>query len=134
MRSCCIAQGTTSDHLRWNIMEDNVRKRMYIYMYEWGHFAVQQNLTEHCKSTIIKKLKSKKRKKFGTISAMVKCLTKHWVMLGRIISRAGWEEYYFFKFSNLFSFSPPCVLHSHSLNLLPFLKYARHVPIPRLLC
>ena len=27
MRFCCIAQGTISSHLRWN-MEDNVRKRV----------------------------------------------------------------------------------------------------------
>ena len=30
MRSCCIAQGTII-YLRWNMMEDNVRKRMCIY-------------------------------------------------------------------------------------------------------
>ena len=35
-------------------MEDNVRKRMYIYV-ELGHFAVQQKLAEHCKSPIILK-------------------------------------------------------------------------------
>ena len=33
-------------------LEDNVRKRMYVYV-GLGHFAVQQKLTEHCKSTII---------------------------------------------------------------------------------
>ena len=41
---------------------DNTRKRMYrMYMYVYiyihiksGHSAVQQKLTEHCKSTIIK--------------------------------------------------------------------------------
>ena len=32
MRFCCIAQGTLSRHLRWNMMEGNVRKRMYIYV------------------------------------------------------------------------------------------------------
>ena len=36
-------------------MEDNVKKkRMYINVY-LGHFAVQQKLTEHCKSTITEK-------------------------------------------------------------------------------
>ena len=30
MRSCCIAQETISNHLRWNMMEDNVRKRIYM--------------------------------------------------------------------------------------------------------
>ena len=33
MRSCCKAQETISSHLRWNMMEDNVRKRMYVYIY-----------------------------------------------------------------------------------------------------
>ena len=27
MRFCRIAQGTISGHLRWNMMEDNVRKK-----------------------------------------------------------------------------------------------------------
>ena len=53
MRSCCIAQGTMSNHLQWNMMEDNVKKRMYVNIW-LGHFAVQQKLTEHCESTIIK--------------------------------------------------------------------------------
>ena len=33
MRFQCIAQGTISNHLWWNMTEDNVRKRMYTYMY-----------------------------------------------------------------------------------------------------
>ena len=32
-------------------MEENIRKGMY----DWGHFAVQQKLAQHCKSTTIKK-------------------------------------------------------------------------------
>ena len=55
MRSCYTAQGAISNHLRWSVVEDNMRKRMYVCM-GLGHFAVQQNLTEHCKSTIIKKI------------------------------------------------------------------------------
>ena len=49
-------------------MEDNVSKIMYMYIYVClGHFAVQQKLTKHCKSTIIEKIKifiyiSQKRK------------------------------------------------------------------------
>ena len=39
MRSRCIALGTISSHLWWNMMEDNVRKRIYIYVCP-GHFAV----------------------------------------------------------------------------------------------
>ena len=30
MGSCCVAQGTTFSHLWWNMMEDNVRKSVYI--------------------------------------------------------------------------------------------------------
>ena len=47
MRSYYIAQGTTSNHLWWNTMEDNVRKRMYhvyiyiyIYVYIYVHIHV----------------------------------------------------------------------------------------------
>ena len=29
--SCCIVQRTICSHLRWNMMEDNVRKRMCIH-------------------------------------------------------------------------------------------------------
>ena len=43
-------------------MEDNMRKRMWasthIYM-RLGHYAIQQKLTQHCKSTIIKKIEKK---------------------------------------------------------------------------
>ena len=60
MRSCCIAQGT--NHLWWNL-EDNVRKRMYIYIHTYiyththihkiGLLCYKRKLTEHYKSTII---------------------------------------------------------------------------------
>ena len=43
-----------------NHMEKNMKKMCvyiyicYIYIYiKWNHFAVQQKLTEHCKSTIL---------------------------------------------------------------------------------
>ena len=41
-------------------MEVIVRKRMYVWL---GHFAVQQKLTEHCKSSIIQKCFLRKGKK-----------------------------------------------------------------------
>ena len=56
MRSCCIAQGTLSSHLWWNMMKDSVRKRMYICVW-LGHFAVQYKLTGHCKPTIMENIK-----------------------------------------------------------------------------
>ena len=41
------------------MMEDNMRKNVYIHIHMHthiylGHFAVQQKLTELCKSTVIK--------------------------------------------------------------------------------
>ena len=39
---------------------DNMRKRMYIYV-EPGHFNVQKELSEHCKSTVIKIKKKENR-------------------------------------------------------------------------
>ena len=30
MRSCCTAQGTLSNLLGWNMVEDSMRKRMYV--------------------------------------------------------------------------------------------------------
>ena len=40
-------------------MEDNMKQKMYIYVC-LGNFAVQQKLTEHCKTTIIGKNLTKK--------------------------------------------------------------------------
>ena len=48
MRFCCIAQGTC-DGTWWRITWK--KECIYILL---GHFAVQQNLTQHCKSMIIK--------------------------------------------------------------------------------
>ena len=40
------------------MMEDDVKKYIYIHIYIClGHFAVQWKLTEHCKSTVIEKIK-----------------------------------------------------------------------------
>ena len=36
MRSCCIAQGTISSHFRWNMMEDNMRKKNICMIYMTG--------------------------------------------------------------------------------------------------
>ena len=75
MRSCSIAQETISSHLGWNMMEDNVRKIMYIYICVCicvtGSLLYSRKLTEHCKPTIMEKnffksLKSKLKKKKET--------------------------------------------------------------------
>ena len=58
MRSCCIVLGTLSSHLRWSMMKNNVRKRMYICMYDWVTLPYSGKLTEHCKSTIMEKIKN----------------------------------------------------------------------------
>ena len=42
-----------ANHLRWNMMENGVRKRAFICTS--GHFAVQQKFTGHFKPIIIKK-------------------------------------------------------------------------------
>ena len=47
-------------------MEGNTKKRMYMDVW-LGHFAVEQKLTEHCESTIIKKNKKKRHVKTGHI-------------------------------------------------------------------
>ena len=50
-----IAQGTIPNLLVQNMMEDSMRKRMCIYMYDWVYadYAVQQKLAWHCKSTML---------------------------------------------------------------------------------
>ena len=49
MRSCCVAQETVS------ITCDGTRRKIIIRVHIiMGHFAVQQKLTEQCKSTIKK--------------------------------------------------------------------------------
>ena len=40
---CCIALGAVSSHLWWNTMEDNVRKRMSVYMYDWVTLLKHRN-------------------------------------------------------------------------------------------
>ena len=42
-KCCCIAQGTIPDHLWWNLMEDNVKKRMCIYMFNWVTLLYSKN-------------------------------------------------------------------------------------------
>ena len=72
MRSCYIPQGTMSSHMRWNMMEDNVRKIIYICVcvcilfavqYDWITLLYNRKLTEHCKPTIMEKIKIIKFKK-----------------------------------------------------------------------
>ena len=41
-------------------MEDNVRKRMYIRMCDWVSLLYCRKLTEHCKPTIMEKIKKLK--------------------------------------------------------------------------
>ena len=49
--SSYIAQGTIFSLLGENMMEDHMRKRMYMYVW-LGHCAIQQKLAPHCKSTM----------------------------------------------------------------------------------
>ena len=52
MKSYCIAQGNVFSSLGWTMMEDNVRKEMYVYVL-LGLFAVHQKLAQYCISTIL---------------------------------------------------------------------------------
>ena len=45
------------------MMEDNVKKRMYICMCNQVTLLYSRKLTEHCKPTIMEKNKIKKKKK-----------------------------------------------------------------------
>jgi len=58
MRSCCVALETLSSHLGWSMMEDNVRKRMYICMWDWVTLLYSRKLTEHRKPSIMEKNKN----------------------------------------------------------------------------
>ena len=57
MRSCCIALGIISSYLGWIMMEDNVRKRVYICMCDWVSLLYCRKLTEHCKLAVMEKIK-----------------------------------------------------------------------------
>ena len=61
MRSNCTAEGTISNLLRETMMEDNIRKGMYIYL-GLGHFAVQQKWEQHGKSILILKYVKQNKK------------------------------------------------------------------------
>ena len=56
---CSLYSRHTMCHLLWNMMSDNVKKGMCvcicICVYDWVTF-LQQKLTEHCNSTITKKI------------------------------------------------------------------------------
>ena len=56
-----IALGTLSSHLWWNMIEDNVRKRMY--MCDWVTLLYSRKLTVHCKPNIVEKIKIIKKLK-----------------------------------------------------------------------
>ena len=44
----------------YTVMEDNERKRMYVYMCEWIILLYHRKLTEHYKPAITEKIKLKK--------------------------------------------------------------------------
>ena len=66
MQSCCIEQGTICNHLGRNMMEDNVRKGMCIYIYTYNRVTLLYRILQHFKSTIIK---IKKKKTFLNLSS-----------------------------------------------------------------
>lgn len=62
MRSCCIAQGTLSSHLWWNMMVDGVGLRN-VCLCMTGSLCCTIGMPEHGKSTIMEKIKIIKLKK-----------------------------------------------------------------------
>ena len=53
VRTCCRAQGTLLGALWWPGWEGHPKGRRYVYTcIQQGHFAVQQELAQHCKATI----------------------------------------------------------------------------------
>ena len=55
MRSCCLALGTMSGHLWWNMIM--WEKRMYTCMCHWVTLLYSRKLTEHCKLSIMANIK-----------------------------------------------------------------------------
>ena len=76
-------------------MEDNVRKRMCvceIYICIWlGHFAVQQKLTEYCKSTLIKifSCKGPPKSPYSVVMAMCTLLFLFPLLRCRVVGQAN---------------------------------------------
>ena len=62
MRSCCIALGTISNQLWWNMIM--WEKRMYICICDWVTLLYSRKLTEHCKPAVIEKNKNHLKKFF----------------------------------------------------------------------
>ena len=52
-------------------MEDNVRKIMYICMCDWVALLYSRKLTEHCKPTIMEKIKIVKKETIKKIKIKV---------------------------------------------------------------
>ena len=48
MRSCFIAQGNTSSHLRWNTMEYTARKRIYVICMTGSLDCTEEIAREFC--------------------------------------------------------------------------------------
>ena len=57
MRSCCTALGTISRHLRWNMMEDYVKKNVCVCVSDWVTLLYSRKLAEHCQPTLMEKTK-----------------------------------------------------------------------------
>ena len=65
MRSCSVVLGTISSDLGWSMMEDKVRKRMYVYACDWVTLLYSRKLTEHWQPSLMEK-KSFKIKKISS--------------------------------------------------------------------
>ena len=128
MISCCIAQGTISNHL-WCDMK---KKNVYIYMYNWVTLLYsQQYLTEHCKSTRTKKFKKQKISRnifliFQECNCLVKLRNSCFLFCSEFlhsyiyISRYIYSLNFWYRARNFFL---PCICFDRSQTFLFLHKY-----------
>ena len=94
-RFCCVAQGSMSNHLWWNMMKDKMRMRVCTDV-GLGHSAVEQKLTEQCKSSTVKKKKKKKKKKQRMLKKGKKqCLLVKFTRSGMWGTPSWWFSHFF---------------------------------------
>ena len=76
------------------MMEDNMRKRMYIHieMFDWVTFAVQQKLVQHCQSTIMVLKKEKASEGVPVVAQWSTNPTRNHEVAGSIPGLAQWVK------------------------------------------
>ena len=92
MRSCCIAHGTASSLLWWNMMDDNVRKKMCKYICMTGSLCcvveIDRTLQINCN------LKIKIIKKCGKLKNNGMILFGHWKFRTSLFNAGVFGHYF----------------------------------------